>query len=707
MLIVAGWGLISSSCDPGTTVTNPTQKIEARYESSGHADAAAEAFIHWDEDDPALVPTSCARCHSSAGFLDFLDNGVVDSPAEPGVITCEVCHSDRDAGIPRDLGSVTFPSGAVIAVPGSEAICMQCHQGRASTTSVDNAIAAAGTAASGIRVTLDDDTINENLSFINIHYYGAAATMYGTLAKGGYQYAGKSYDGKFAHLNGYGACTDCHDPHSLKVKTERCSTCHTNVKGEADLHDIRFYGSLTDYDGDGNIGEGIYYEVQGIAEKLYAAIQKYARGRIGVPIGYDAHTHPYFFIDTDDNGVIDESEATSGNRYRSWTPRLLKAAYNYQVYQKDPGGFAHGGKYLIQLLYDSMSDLNAGLVNPISMAGMQRGDEGHFDGSAEAWRHWDADGEVPASCAKCHSAEGLPYFITNGEDTAQHTANGMLCTTCHTSPPTIRHQDSVTFPSGEAVAMEDTSNICLNCHQGRASRSSVDKAIAAGPGPYGFTNIHYYPAAAVFFGSATHGGYEFPGKTYAGIKTFDNHAGRFDTCVRCHMGTLGESSPIAHNVHKPNPADCVLCHGQDISQPNPGADPTNFEFSGIRPARVPDYDADGNKTESLKDEIQGLEDALYAQLQAHARSIGKPIIYDAHTYPYFFNDTNDNGQVDPGEAIYPNGYQFTAKLLKAAYNFQLSKKEPCGYIHNSPYIAQLLVDSIQALGGSVTSYTWR
>ena len=31
--------------------------------NSGHNDVEAEAFVHWDEDDPAEIPESCARCH--------------------------------------------------------------------------------------------------------------------------------------------------------------------------------------------------------------------------------------------------------------------------------------------------------------------------------------------------------------------------------------------------------------------------------------------------------------------------------------------------------------------------------------------------------------------------------------------------------------------------------------------------------------------
>ncbi|MFQ6038681.1 MAG: hypothetical protein ACE5LV_08700, partial [Candidatus Aminicenantales bacterium] len=153
---------------------------------------------------------------------------------------------------------------------------------------------------------------------------------------------------------------------------------------------------------------------------------------------------------------------------------------------------------------------------------------------------------------------------------------------------------------------------------------------------------------------------------------------------------------------------CVNCHGQDVAQPHPGADPAQFKFSGIRPASIPDFDGDGDRTESIKAEIQGLEEALYTQIQNFAAKLGAPLVYDPHSYPYFFNDLNANGEVDPGENIYPNLYMFPkASLLKAAYNYQLSKKEPHGFIHNPRYVAQLLVDSIEHLGGDVSRYRWR
>jgi hypothetical protein len=702
VVLLAAFISIAAKSDDQVGIQSKKSHAEKLWLTSGHADADAEAFRHWDEDGE--VSSSCAKCHTATGMAPFIETGNAGAQPPGQGIECEACHSDPDRGIVRDHSDVTFPSGVTVEGLGPEALCMECHQGRASKQSVDSSIASAALP--------DDDTPSPSLRFINIHYYAAAADQFGTVVQGGYEYSGKTYDARFSHVTGYNACITCHNSHSLEVELGSCNTCHTGITNP---RDIRYYGSFVDYDGDGDMTEGIYYEIEGIKPKLYAAIKKYARRVTGYPIGYDSHTYPYFFNDTNNNGVIDPDEADYGNSYTAFTARLLRAAYNYQVSLKDPNAFAHGGKYVIELLYDSMADLNSKLKKPVSMDGMHRTDEGHFDGSGEAFRHWDEDGEVSGSCAKCHSAVGLADLLELGENIPAEISNGMLCTTCHTSPPHVRQFGLVEFPSGESEDMGDSSNLCLNCHQGRASKKTVDQRIAATPGgPYSFINIHYYPTAAILFGSEVHGGYEFKGKSYTGQRLWPNHNGRFDTCVECHMGTKSENKRFdytgeMHNVHKPSQEDCVYCHGQDISQPNPGADPKKFKFSGIRPASTPDYNGNGDRSESVESEIKGLEDALYAQIQLYAATvIGIPIIYDSHAYPYFFVDPNGNGEVDPGEAIYPNKYDFfNAKLLRAAYNFQVSKKEPHGFIHNSKYIAQLLVDSIGHIGGDVSAYKWR
>ncbi|MHC4434849.1 MAG: polyheme membrane-associated cytochrome C, partial [Planctomycetota bacterium] len=112
-----------------------------------------------------------------------------------------------------------------------------------------------------------------------------------------------------------------------------------------------------DYDGDGDIYEGIAGEIETLAEILYVALQNYATTVAGTPIIYDSHSYPYFFVDTNGNGLVDAGESSYGNRYNAFTPRLLKAAYNYQYAQKDPGAFAHNGKYVAQVLSATVADI--------------------------------------------------------------------------------------------------------------------------------------------------------------------------------------------------------------------------------------------------------------------------------------------------------------------------------------------------------------
>src|SRR4030042_4723487 len=46
--------------------------FEEAWAASGHSDETAEAFRHWDADDPQEVPANCARCHTPTGYMDYL-----------------------------------------------------------------------------------------------------------------------------------------------------------------------------------------------------------------------------------------------------------------------------------------------------------------------------------------------------------------------------------------------------------------------------------------------------------------------------------------------------------------------------------------------------------------------------------------------------------------------------------------------------------
>ena len=636
----------------------------AAWEGSAHNATDTEPFRHWDGDNPAEVPTSCAKCHSTQGYQDFLgadgsEAGKVDlavPAAENFGIQCVACHNP----VTLTKTDVTFPSGVTVSA-GDDSRCMECHQGRESKVSVDQKIADYGAtdAPDAVPAPVNDRAFG----FSNIHYYPAAATLYGGVAMGGYQYDGKTYDGKFRHVEGIDSCTGCHDPHTLQVKVDTCAMCHEGVTSVDDLKNVRMVSSASDYDGDGDTAEGVYYEIEGLQEALYGAIQKYASDTAGAAITYNADAYPYFF-------------GPDEKAYANWTPRLLKAAYNYQMSVKDPGKFAHGGKYTIQLLYDSIEDLGG------DVSALARSDAGHFAGDTEPFRHWDEEGEVPGSCAKCHSATGLPQFIKEGANISNEIANGFMCSTCHNEEawPERYEVASVTFPSGATVSfggkdadgkfVANDSNLCILCHQGRESKKSVDASLAKFTDPNGvdagirFRNIHYFAAGATLFGNDVQGAYTYDGKEYVGY--FEAHP--LNKCQDCH------------DVHalEPKVEACAGCHGTS-------------EVENIR-LNAPDYDGDGDTTEGVKGELDTLAEALYAEIQKYAEGTGNPITYNAAAYPYFFGAD--------GKAY----AAWTPRLLKAGYNYQYYQKDPGAFVHNGKFVAQFLIDSIADLGGNVSGY---
>ena len=681
--------------------TEPPVEVpyQALWTGSAHNAVDTEPFRHWDGDDPAEVPTSCAKCHSTAGYRDFLGAdgsaaGVVDVavPAQDAQgIQCVACHNP----VTLSKTTVVFPSGVEIHA-GDDSRCMECHQGRESKVSVDEFIAQFGedldpdAAPAPIQNAQGNDV---SLGFRNIHYFAAAATLYGSMAHGGYEYDGKTYDAKNTHVEGYASCTGCHDQHTLQVKVEQCAACHEGVASVEDLKNVRMISSNPDYDGDGDVEEGMYFEIQGLQETLLAEIQNYATETAGAEIAYDAATYPYFM-------------GADGKAYPNWTPRLLKAAYNYQVSLKDPGAFAHGNKYIVQLLYDSIEDLGG------DVSGLARTDAGHFAGDTLPFRDWDADEfTVPYRCAKCHSASGMPEFVASGGTVVvdgrgttlttgigpQPSANGFLCTTCHNAEafPERYPIAQVTFPSGKTLSfakdadgrnVADDSNLCILCHQGRESTLSVNNYLGNREDDtvepaLSFRNIHYLGAGATLFGADAAGAYQYADKEYLGQNTVHP----LNKCKDCH------------DVHalQPKLAACAGCH--------PGA-----ALEEIRsPGDTTDYDGDGDVTEGTKDEIDTLAETLYAEIQAYAETTaGTPIVYDSHSFPYFFVDADKNGEADrDGEGALVRFASFTPRLLRATYNYQYVQKDPGVFVHNPKYVFQFLIDSIADLGGDVSGYT--
>jgi hypothetical protein len=701
ILIVAGLMLFLQT--PVLAQDNPEEppflaEFYNQWVDSPHNDLTAEAFVHWDAEGE--IPVECARCHSTPGYRDYLgadetEAGVVDNPVPTGTggVSCDGCHNS----VTLTLTSVTFPSGVEITGIDDAARCMVCHQGRASMESVDAAIAEAGLAD-------EPNTPSADLGFINIHYFAAASTLFGSEVHGGYQFAGQRYQMRNNHVPGLDTCIGCHNPHTLEVKVEVCAGCHEEVESVDDLRFIRTNGTAVDYDGDGDMDEGIAEEIETLQEMLYEAIQIYARDVAGTPIAYNEAAYPYFFIDGNDNGEVDADEANGDNGYNAFTANLLKAAYNYQVTIKDPGGFAHNPTYHIHLLYDSITMLNAEVGDDgVDMEGTHRNDPGHFDTTAEAFRHWDADGEIPGTCARCHSAGGLPIYLANGVNIASPVTNSLTCSTCHDNVGefSIYEVNEVRFPSGAMLTFGEgeEANLCLNCHQGRESTVSVNSAIQrAGVGDdevsdaLTFRNVHYFAAGATLFGGEAMGAYQYEGKEYSGRNLHDGDD--FTMCVDCHY-----EHELTLQVD-----ECGDCHDDVEVQ----EDALLIREEGDDEEAI-DYNGNGDVEEPIRDEIFALEDALLVAVQAYAAdTIGTAIAYDSHSHPYWFIDSNGNGAADPDEVNGDNRYAtWTPTLLRAAYNYQYIQKDPGVFAHNPDYALQILYDSILAIGGedAVANFT--
>lgn len=666
--------------------------FEDAWAASAHADAKAPAFTHWDTTSDKMVPTSCATCHSATGYQDFLGAdgsaaGKVDKAQPIGTtVTCVACHNDAAA----KLTSVTFPSGAVISGLGPEARCMVCHQGRASKVQVDKQITDfKATDPDGVVAPIKNGDTTQTFGFLNIHYFAAAATLYGTEVKGGYEYDGKTYDTKFMHTTGVDTCISCHDQHTLKIRVDVCAECHQGVKTVDDLKNIRMVSSSVDYNGNGDVKEGMAMEIKGMQDALYKGIQTYAKEVVKSGVVYDPATYPYFLLDKNNDGQADKDDKGAAIGFNAWTPRMLKAAYNYQLSVKDPGAFAHGNKYIVQLLYDSLADLNTKLTTQVDISKMHREDAGHFAGDTLPFRDWDTTGVVPASCSKCHTATGLPQFIKEGANISNPASNGFLCSTCHDEAnfPANYKLTDVTFPSGAKVSFGDgdPANVCLMCHQGRESTASVTKALAAYKEPdtanakISFRNVHYLAAGATLFGHDVQGMFEYPNKTYAGRFL---HTQGVDKCTSCH------------DVHAltVKTDTCKGCHGTD--------DPTT-----IRKNSTEDYNGNGDVKEGLAGEVKGYQTTLYAAIQKYAVDVLKtPIIYDTTSYPYFFLDKNGDGKPDVDDKGAKISYNaWSPRLLEAAYNLQYSYKDPGAYVHNAHYVMQAMYDSLADLKTKVPS----
>jgi hypothetical protein len=569
---------------------------------------------------------------------------------------------------------------------------------------------------------------------------------------------------------GVSSCTFCHNAHTGELPADpqiaaKCGGCHNDeltglpVRKWVELEESRQFGFEGDIDGDA-AQESLKLEIDGLRAKLLATVRNYATNVAGADICFDGDNR--FYLDDGANGGVagdgicapascslgsayhdkTSCEGAAGtwsagesNAYNKFTARLLPATYNYLIATNDAGAWAHNPRYAIEVIYDAIADLNAGLVAKGKAASPNgiRAFNSHFGaaedpsplaamiyhGAANATTHESlpAMGFTSGACYQCHGGKGgvsaylaaAPVALASAVITDANKVTALQCDTCHafdgvdmkgirsdiakvyfppqkdpaaTLPPALVIYDAVNLPSSFAL--------CASCHSGRENGQSItNRGGTDGTFALSFTNPHYLGAAGMMLGDNAKVMYQYAGKTYTKNPAF------------WAAGTKGDA-PGPHG--SPHGAQCTGCHDPKNSKHTFEVDFTycNGCHTGqYALAPIEEEYAAGNA--ELLTAIRAYATANLPAIQtavggAFAAGGATPmtnVCYNPNANPYWFVETASGctttsfGKFDP-------------KLLKAAFNYQWTQKEPGAWAHNEFYVMQVVFDSIVDLGGTPT-----
>jgi hypothetical protein len=328
------------------------------------------------------------------------------------------------------------------------------------------------------------------------------------------------------------------------------------------------------------------------------------------------------------------------------------------------------------------------------------------------------------ACNQCHQGLGAIDFINNVEGTSSARVLWgdvtVTCWTCHDphasqidanvripvklSINTTYFADPVKNPNGGINKFMDGTDIpsnvgngiiCLFCHQGRESGLTVflniKKNTTVDPytnpdarltGINSFQNPHYLESGAILW-AKNNWEYIFGGTPQTYSSGIPQHQQL--NCMGCHMGEASPNGLEGGHTWRPRIETCQQCHGS---------------VSGFQDI-LASADWDGNgKRESAFLEIGAVIDPVAGTgnfgLMGQVRQAlaAKGIFYNPNgPGQYFFTS----------EAFTTQFTAWTTNTLTAAFNLSfLYKAGNCRYVHNPFYSAQILQDSLRALGVTPT-----
>ncbi len=273
---------------------------------------------------------ACVRCHTGEGYVDNLAGRAPTPhfipPTEKNFLGCNTCH---DSAAPaanhhvRQIDNVVFPSGLSVTTGGNSKVCFACHAGRNSKASVDAAVPTGGI---------------YNFGDVDPHFLPVTAILYGPLAGGGYEYAGRDYTNVLSVVHIDASCVTCHMAAGPAANWNLGGHAMTMTDGSARnttaCSNFRCHGPVTSFDVRGTNPQGTLNSLLALLDTALAA-----KGVVKA----SPFVYPYF------TNITAAAE--------------LRATYNYRFVSGDPGAYVHNYWYAAQLLYDSLDELDDGVLN--------------------------------------------------------------------------------------------------------------------------------------------------------------------------------------------------------------------------------------------------------------------------------------------------------------------------------------------------------
>lgn len=343
---------------------------------SGHGSTDAPP---WNTYDFKSRVGDCNRCHTTTGFIKYITTGdskewgsTTDLTKE--MLECRACHIDYSYKL-RQPASVTAKyTGGSVNYPdiGTSNLCINCHVGRESGATIKN--------------------IQRNYtsaSFVNSHYLTAGGIVFGEI---GYEYDGRAYSDPSGYRHRYIGTSDSRGNSAAESTRGPCVGCHLSNKTQpGEKHTFKPYittGTALSPTCETSGCHGITATRATPSDQTFLTVTWQPRYQATLSaLNYFLansqfrklffnSSNPYFFRDSNGDGVLATSEAVSTNTQKKWHSvggpeadltvsgkNNMGAAFNYNLLIHDRGGVIHNRYYTRRLIYDSIDWLDDNIMN--------------------------------------------------------------------------------------------------------------------------------------------------------------------------------------------------------------------------------------------------------------------------------------------------------------------------------------------------------